>query len=344
MGKRTVILCAVVFLLVIFAVMMFPSVVLTVKNLTVGQVQLSAIDSWENGKVYLSVPYSEVSESDYLNLYVPDTEEQKPKLFVLIHGGGFIAGTAETKQTQLMYLYFRDRGYACATVNYRLAQEAGFPAAIEDCKSAIRYLRANADRYGYDAEHIAVFGESAGGYLATMCAFTTDDEFNSLPFIGQTDENNPSAKADALVDYYPFTSLTGLKEDLKEIGYSRLFYTIANSWTIGNLNGFEDCTSFWLRRNISEMAPEERSSADPLCYLEKNAAELGELSVYLIHGDADITVPIPSSNRLYEACCRTLGEEDIQYRIVPDMGHASDPLYSDEILAEIDAFLQQKLL
>ena len=78
-------------------------------------------------------------------------------------------------------------------------------------------------------------------------------------------------------------------------------------------------------------------------YLEKNAAELGELSVYLIHGDADITVPIPSSNRLYEACCSTLGEDSIQYRVVPDMGHASDPLYSDEILSEIDAFLQQKL-
>ena len=77
--------------------------------------------------------------------------------------------------------------------------------------------------------------------------------------------------------------------------------------------------------------------------LEKNAADLGSLTIYLIHGDADITVPIPSSNRLYEACCTALGEDSIQYRVVPGMGHASDPLYSDEVLAEIDEYLQKRL-
>ena len=338
-----VILYAVLSLFIIFTVVFSHSIILTVKNLTARQIHISATDRWENGKVFLAIPYSEVSESDYLNLYVPDMELQKPKLLVLIHGGGFIAGTAETKQTQLMYLYFRDHGYACATINYRLAEEAGFPAAIEDCKSAIRYLCANADRYGYDAEQIVLFGESAGGYLATMCALTNDEEFNTLAFTGQTEENNPSARVDALIDYYPYTALTGLNEDLKEIGYSRLFYFVANSWMIGKLSGFEDFASCWLRKNITEMTPEERSLADPLYYLEKNAADLGSLTIYLIHGDADITVPIPSSNRLYEACCTALGEDSIQYRVVPGMGHASDPLYSDEVLAEIDEYLQKRL-
>lgn len=318
------------------------SIALSLENLTVEHYAAPDIDSWEGGKAYLNIPYADLSESDYLNLYMPDGVEN-PQLFVLIHGGGFIAGTAETRQTQLMYRYFRDHGYAVATVNYRLAQEAPFPAAIEDCKAAIRFLRANAEDYGYNAERIALFGESAGGYLATMCAFTNDREFNDLPFIGQTEENDPSAKVDVLVDYYPFVSLTGLDADLKEIGLSRLFFNLANGWVKGNLDGYEDFASFWLRRNISEMTPEERQAADPFWYLEKNWADLQDLAVWLIHGDADITVPIPSSNRLYASMGEVLDPERVVYRVVPHMGHASDPLYADSILAEIEAWMAAQL-
>ena len=78
--------------------------------------------------------------------------------------------------------------------------------------------------------------------LATMCAFTTDEEFNDLPFLGQTGENDPSARVELLVDYYPFVSLTGLDADLKEIGCSRLFFDLANSWQNGSIGAY-DCSS-----------------------------------------------------------------------------------------------------
>ena len=159
-------------------------------NLTTGQISLPDTASWSSGKAYLQVPYSDVSETDYLNLYVPDAETPPP-LLVLIHGGGFIFGDPETGQIQYMYDYFRDHGYACATVNYRLAQEAPFPGAVDDCKAAIRFLRANADFYGYNADSITVFGESAGGYLALMCAVTTDEDFHGVPYIGQEEGPPP---------------------------------------------------------------------------------------------------------------------------------------------------------
>ncbi len=318
------------------------SIALSLENLTVEHYGDPAVDPWDGGKAMLNIPYASVSESDYLNLYLPDGVEN-PQLFVLIHGGGFIAGTAETRQTQLMYRFFRDRGYAVATVNYRLAQEAPFPAAIEDCKAAIRFLRANAENYGYNAERIALFGESAGGYLASMCAFTNDGEFNDLPFIGQTGENDPGAGVDVLVDYYPFVSLTGLDGDLKEIGCAKLFFKLANSWVNGALDGYEDFASYWLRKNISEMSPEEREAADPFWYLEKNGAELQDLAVWLIHGEADITVPIPSSNRLYADMQKVLDPGRLVYRVVPHMGHASDPLYADAILEEIEAWMAEQL-
>ena len=341
--KRAGFILAVIVLLLAVVIGMFHDAIrMTFCNLTVQTWPMPAVDDWPDGRVYLNVPYAEVSDSDYLNLYVPDTEE-KPQLFVLIHGGGFIAGTAETKQTWLMYRYFRDHGYACATVNYRLAQEAPFPAAIEDCKAAIRFLRANADKYGYDAETVAVFGESAGGYLASMCAFTTDTEFSSLAFLGQTEGNNPSARVECLVDYYPFCDLTGLSDDLKAIGLPSFVYRIANGWMDGQLEDYEDFASYWLRKNVSEMTQAEIDAASPMAYLEKNAVELSGLSVYLIHGDCDITVPLPSSERLYQALQTSLGFDRVLFRVVAKMGHASDPLYADGILEEIDSFLKARL-
>ena len=63
---------------------------------------------------------------------------------------------------------FVARGFAVAAINYRLSQHAVFPAQIEDCKAAVRWLRANAARYGYDPARFAAYGASAGGHLAAM--------------------------------------------------------------------------------------------------------------------------------------------------------------------------------
>jgi pectinesterase len=63
-----------------------------------------------------------------------------------------------------------DRGYVAATISYRLSGEAAFPAAIHDCKAAVRFLRANAKRYGIDPAHISAIGHSAGGHLTALLA------------------------------------------------------------------------------------------------------------------------------------------------------------------------------
>ena len=134
--------------------------------MTVEKYDMDQSADWDGGKSYMKVPYAEVSENQYLDLYVPDTADGTlPQLYVIIHGGGFIANDSQSRQAQLMYRYFRDHGYACATINYRLAQEAPFPGALCDCKTAIRFLRAHAAEYGYDAEKIPVFGESAGDHV-----------------------------------------------------------------------------------------------------------------------------------------------------------------------------------
>ena len=110
-------------------------------NLFAATEKLDDSTEWSGGTSYEKLAYSDVSENDYMNLYVPDAEEPMP-LMVLVHGGGFVYNDCESRQAQFMYRYFRDHGYACASVNYRLAQEASFPAALEDVKAAVRFLRA----------------------------------------------------------------------------------------------------------------------------------------------------------------------------------------------------------
>ncbi len=342
MKKGSWIAIAVILVLTSVLGMNYRAVTLVLKNLTVEKNPMPNVENWNGGTAYLKVPYSDVSENTHMNLYVPDTEEAPP-LFVLIHGGGFIFGNSETEQIQRTYSYFRDHGYACASINYRLAQEAAFPAAVDDCKAAIRYLRVNAEKYGYDARKIAVYGESAGGYLALMCAVTSDEDFHGVTFIGQGEEI-PSAAIDVLIDYYGYTSLTGLSADLKEIGLPKLVFTLANSWTFGNLMGYEDFGSTFFHKNISEMTETERNERDPLYYLTKNREEISKrLNAYLIHGDSDMTIPLPSSIRLEKAFTDAMGKDRVFLRIEPGMGHASDPLYREDILTEIDGYIRSHM-
>lgn len=313
------------------------------KNLTVRKVDLDDSAEWEDGKSYTDIKYAGDSSSQYLDLYVPGAQSgQRPPLFVLIHGGGFIAGDARTRQAQFMYRFFRDQGYACASINYRLAQEAAFPAGLSDCKAAIRYLRAHADLYGFDAEKVAVWGESAGGYLAVMCAVTDDTEFMDIQYTDQENYGDISAGVNVLVDYYGAIDLGGMAGDWEALGIPDIVYRVANSWISGDvLSGYENVESFWMRKNTSEMTEKEMSCIDPHHYIKKN--ELTGLSAYIVHGDCDITVPYLHSERLYEALRGKLGDDSTVFHLVPGMGHAADSLYSDEMLADLKHYLDEKL-
>lgn len=101
-------------------------------------------------------------ERNRLDLYLPEKAEGRPPLVVWIHGGAWQAGSKE----DCAAVRLTAKGYAVASINYRLSQHAVFPAQIEDCKAAIRWLRANAAKYHLDPDHIGVWGSSAGGHLA----------------------------------------------------------------------------------------------------------------------------------------------------------------------------------
>ncbi len=292
---------------------------------------------WTGGASYEKLPYSDISEATYLDLYVPEGE--RAPLFVMIHGGGFFYNDSQSRQAQWMFRYFRDHGYACASINYRLSSEAGYPAPIEDVKSAVRFLRANADKYGYSADKIVIWGESAGAYLAMMAALTNDTQFMGVPFIGEDQLTEPvSAKVDVLVEYYGAVEFDREKEDYASIGIPGWVIGMTKLGTMKEIKaageGFGDFRSMFLKKEIGECTPEELAEMNPLTHLRANFGQ-DELAVMIYHGDADISVAYPQSERFYEACCEVLGGENVSLTMFPGVKHADDRMYTDEVLGEM---------
>ena len=149
-------------------------------------------------KVSENVIYATQSPSQRLDIYMPKGV-MKPPLVVWTHGGGFVFGDEDIMKfdeaAKLLEVFIKN-GIAVASVNYRLAQESPFPAAGVDTKRAIRFLRANASKYGYDPKRFATGGDSAGGYLALMAAITGD---KSSPFDDATDPNGKTSAAVSVV-------------------------------------------------------------------------------------------------------------------------------------------------
>ncbi|MAS93205.1 MAG: esterase [Verrucomicrobiales bacterium] len=120
-------------------------------------------------ETHSDVTYAQYGDREMqLDLFRPKSATGELPAIVCIHGGGWFKGD-RSKMTNLAQA-LAARGYVTVTISYRLSGEAKFPAAIEDCKAAVRWLRANATEYGVDEDHIGVTGLSAGGHLAALTA------------------------------------------------------------------------------------------------------------------------------------------------------------------------------
>lgn len=303
-------------------------------NLTAFQLPMHS-EPWTAGRELTHIPYAQDSDSQYLDLYLPEAQEELP-LFVMIHGGAFVFGDSQTRQTQWMYRYFRDQGYACVTVNYRLAQEAPFPAAVEDAKAAVRFLKAHAGEYGIDPERVVIWGESAGGYIASMAALSGDDAFMGVQYVGQQGQG-VSAKVNVLVDYYGAVDFGDMSPDFRALQIPPWINKLANAGLYVKemrQSGFSRFEDFFIRKVTSEMTPEERAAYSPVSYVPSLKPDA--LSVIIVHGDTDITVPVLQSKRLEQALSAVLSEDRLLAIYPHGRKHADDRLYTDAFLEQLD--------
>ena len=254
------------------------------------------------------------TERQTLDLYLPpDAPGAAPRpLVIWIHGGAWRAGS---KQNPLPLRLIPDAGYAIASVNYRLSQMAKFSAQIEDCKAAVRWLRANAKQYKLDASRFAVWGSSAGGHLAALLG-TSDGKFD----IGENLQF--SSGVQAVVDYFGPTDF--MQMDGHALAGAPFRHDAPDSPESQLLGGP-------LMENDLMAA-----RANPIHYASRN-----DPPFLIVHGDKDPQVPLHQS-QLLETALRKAGV-DVTLYVVAGAGHGQGFERDARIVPMVKEFLARTL-
>lgn len=147
-----------------------------------------------------NVTYLQPERKEKLDLYLPTDRAKgvKSPAILMIHGGGWVAGDKDAAREFNVGTTMAKAGYVCASVNYQMAEGDRWPTNLFDCKNAVRFLRKNADKYQIDVDKVGVIGGSAGGHLALMVGYSSEDPDlePKAPYPGVSD------KVSAVVDLY----------------------------------------------------------------------------------------------------------------------------------------------
>jgi acetyl esterase/lipase len=265
----------------------------------------------QSTREFRDVIYATVSGKDLgLDIHMP-AGAQRPPLLVWVHGGAWRSGTKER-----VPLVFVEHGIATASLDFRQSAEARFPAAIHDIKAAIRFLRAKAAEYGYQADRIAIAGSSSGGHLAALVGVT-----NGHKELEGTVGNylNQSSAVQAIVDYF---------------GASNLMTILAQSTPHG-VNMRRPALELLLG-SLPEDNKELAKLASPVTHVDRNDPPL-----LLLHGDQDPQMPINQAHEVHGAYKR-MGL-DVEFDVVYGAAHGGDLFFAPEHRDRALAFLNRTI-
>ncbi len=270
------------------------------------------------------VAYATVSASETLDLYLPVSDGTTAvPLVILIHGGAFLFGDSTAEDAYVAPLLQRD--VAVASLNYRLSGEAIYPAGAQDVKAAVRWLRAHAAEYGLNPEAFGAWGQSAGGWLATMLGATGDQvTIFDDPSLGNADV---SSAVQAVVSWYGVSDLTTVDQQFVEAGVCPAFTLAADP------DSFE---SRWLGESVATCP---LATSTNLAAYAATAVVLP--SWYLAHGELDCVVPVGQSAEL-AAGLQAVGA-DVTFVVVAGAEHA-DPIFDVTQVQPSIAFLVAALV
>jgi len=253
-----------------------------------------------------------------LDLYFPEKRAEKPQpLLVWIHGGGWVAGS----KAQVPYLNQLSRGYIVASIEYRFSQKALFPAQIQDCQAAIRWLRANAKKYNIDPQHIGVGGASAGGHLAALVG--TSGGKKVFPAIGGNEDQ--SDRVQAVCDIFgPTNFWTVIKQADEDKNAKNIF-----KWNNG------DPYSKLIGAKLGE-DKEKCDAVSPVHYVSKESPPF-----LILHGDRDTLVPYAQSVELADLLAKAGVKVTLQR--LPGAGHGGPAFTLPAVARLSDAFFDKYL-
>lgn len=248
-----------------------------------------------------------------LDLYLP----AKPPagalpVIVWVHGGGWQNGTkAAALPVRLGYVA---KGYAIASIGYRLTDAAAFPAQIQDVKAGVRWLRAHAAKYGLDPERVVAWGSSAGGHLVALLG--TAGDVKGFEVGANLDH---SSRVQAVIDYFGPSDFLRFVETPGYQSHRR-----------------PDAPESKLIGGPVTDNKEKAAAASPVTYVDKDDAPF-----LILHGSADPVVPPNQSESLHAALTKAGVESTLH--LLPGAKHGGPEFTSTQALGWVDEFLAKQL-
>ena len=272
---------------------------------------LSVAAAQEKGTVVKDIEFANVDgQSLKLDLYLP-ANPKGSSLVVWIHGGGWRAGS----KNSCYISWLSQHGYTVASISYRFTDVAQFPAQLHDCKGAVRWLRAHAGKYGYQADRIGISGASAGGHLAALVGTTAGNRKLEGTVGGNLDQ---SSRVQAVADFFGATDF---------ILRSKTQPSRANKEgsVVYNLLG---------------------GGADEKVKLAKQASAAYHVStddppLLIFHGDMDKTVLLDQSQAI-ESAYKKAGLW-VELNVLKGSGHGGTEFFTDANEKRLYDFLQANL-
>ncbi len=258
--------------------------------------------------VYRDLEYSQANGKPLLlDMYYPTNQASPVPVVVWVHGGGWKSGTKDRCPASWLV----NHGYAVASIDYRLLDEAQWPAQIDDCRAAVRWLRKNAKEFQLDAQHIGAWGGSAGGHLAAL-----------LGTLDAPPGEDVSSRVQAVCDWYGPSDLLTMPPNV--IGNGRTAEDVAQSNGARLLGG-----------PVREL-PELAKQASAFYNVTHD-----DPPFLIMHGSKDPGVPLAQSQKLHDR----LQEAGVAstFQIVEGAGHGGKEFQSAEIRQKIVDFFNQHL-
>nr|WP_304321694.1 alpha/beta hydrolase [Bifidobacterium catenulatum] len=246
---------------------------------------------------------------------MPDANHENGwPVIVFMRGAGFFKPTPSSFNS--LYIRLAEKGYAVVVPEYRPSTVAPFPAQTQDCKTAIRYVRQNAERLGFDPERIALFGDSADGHTVLMSGFTGDEDPDTADYA------ETSSKVSCIVDWYGPTDF--VKMNYYPSSQDHNPAQCPEGMEIGGVRVLDN--------------PDRSREASPLTYLSTDRPTPPTL---IMHGGRDLLVPFNQSCRLY-ATMKALNK-DVTFYKLDNASHAAYGFRGDKAIGLVLDWLNERL-
>lgn len=269
-----------------------------------------AADSSESENIIREIEFAKPDgHSLLLDLYLPDDRSEPVPVVVFVHGGGWKNGSRKSGGKNAAWLI--EHGIAVASIDYRLTDVAMWPAQINDCYAAVRWVRDNADKYRLDGDHIAAWGTSAGGHLVAL--------MGTRPFDGH---EKTSSRVQAVCDWFGPSELMTMPPN--NVGNGRTAEDVANS------NGAK-----LLGATVREV-PKLAADASGIDHVSSD-----DPAFLIMHGDKDPGVPIEQSRKLHARLVNA--GVSSRLHVVKGAGHGGKQFSTTESRSIVARFFKRTL-